>query len=449
MVVNKEIQLYQDVSKKLKLRKVWDLVKMTPHSGQEPIVTCFDTEEMVNNFVATLGRRSGKSASTAITALRELLIPFSNTILLTPSYRNSKILFDEVHKYVLQLNLPVKSINKNQFIIELENGAKFGSFTESNIESALGSRLSLLIVDESQSIKGLMEMLNQHLFPMMLDYGVRDNGTLYAKAVFLGTPRGVGTEFHNLFLKELSDKHWRSFNSPSTCNPLLPRVYIEEQKNVLPDHIYRQEILAEWITTGSGVFFAFDDEHNLYDPKVLTFDKESSYVVGLDFGYSDSTAAILVYVDKTGNYYVHDYYQKNMLPTAKHVENFRKLEERNKGKRNDRFGDPSAAQTILDLRTDHNYDIQKASNKVDASIALINELLAPQGYNKKPKLYINSDLKELIRQIRLITFKDNVSKRSSDPFNKDPEGTHWDLIAALRYAIYTHHRRRLASIAIV
>jgi hypothetical protein len=449
MIVNKEIQLYQNVSKQLKLRKVWDLVKMTPHSGQEPIVQCFDEEDYVNYFVATLGRRSGKSASTAVTALRELLIPYSNTILLTPSYRNSKILFDEVYKYILQLKLPVKSINKNQFIIELENGSKFGSFTESNIESSLGSRLSLLIVDESQSITGLTEMLNQHLFPMMLDYGVKDNGSLYAKAVFLGTPRGVGTEFHNLYLKEKVNQNWRSFNSPSTCNPLLPRKYIEDQKNILPDHVYRQEILAEWITTGSGVFFAFNEDYNLYDPKLLEFTDGSMYVIGLDFGYSDSTAALLVYVDNAGNYFVHDVYQKNMLPTAKHVENFRKLENKNRGKLKERYGDPSAAQLILDLRSDHDYDVQKATNKLDASIALLNELFAPQGMNKKPKLYINRELAELIRQIRLITYKDKVSKRSNDPFNKDPERTHWDLIAALRYAVYTDHRRGLAGIAIV
>jgi hypothetical protein len=447
MIVNDEIRTYQQVSDKVKLSKVWDLVKATPHDGQRPIVEVFDSNHEINHYVIVLGRRSGKSFSTAMIALRELLIPFSNTILLTPSYKNSDIMFKEVLKHVQGLQLPVKSINKNQFTIELENGARFTSVTQTNYESALGSRLSLLIVDESQSIQDLKSIFEEILGPMMLDYGVRESGQLYAKAVFLGTPRGKGTVFHGLFLKEGSHSNWRSFNSPSTCNPLLPKAYLDQQKELLPDHVYRQELLAEWLDTGQGVFHAFSSEYNLYDTSDIYFDSNATYIAGYDWGHSDATAMILIYVDNAGNFYVHDGYQEAARPTKDHVKAFKNMETRNKGILLERYGDPSAAQTMLDLRTQYDYEISRANNKVAAGLACINDLMALQGYDKKPKLYINRNLTELIRQIKMVTYKD--AKSSSDPFNKDPEGSHWDMLAALRYAIYTHFRRELAGMTIV
>lgn len=446
-MINEEIGLYQKISQKVKLRKVWNLLKMTPHAGQEPVVVDFDENPLVNCYVVVLGRRSGKSASTSLIVLRELLIPNSNTILLSPSYKNSSIMFLEVLKHVQALKLPVKQLNKNQFTIELENGAKFTSVTQTNYESALGSRLSLLVVDETQSIPNIKDIYEEILGPMQLDFGTNENGTLYAKSVFLGTPRGVGTAFHALFLKELTHSNWKSYNNPSYCNPLLPKAFLDQQKEILPDHVYRQEIMAEWLSKGSGVFFAYDPDTNLYDPEELIFDITSTYIIGLDWGFGDSTAAILIYTDRSGCYYVHGTYQQAARPTKEHVKSFRGLEDSNHGQLEERFGDPSNPQMMLDLRTQYDYEVQKANNRVAPGIACINDLMAPQGMDKKPKLYINKNLGELIRQIRSVTYKD--AKNSVDPFEKDPEGTHWDLLAALRYAIYSHFRREQAGVVIV
>ncbi len=447
LIVNEEISTYQTMSDKIKLTKVWALIKATPHSGQVQTVIDFDNAPKVNHYCIALGRRSGKSMSTAIMVLRELLTPFSNTILLSPAYKNSDIMFKEVLKHVQKLKLPIKSINKNQFVIELENGSRFTSVTQTNYESALGSRLSLLVVDETQSIEDILTIYEQILSPMFLDYGIKENDSLYAKAVFLGTPRGVGTAFHSLFLKELKHNNWKSYSSPSMCNPLLPRAYLEEQRNILPDHVYRQEILAEWISTGSGVFHAFDPELNLYDPEVITFTKDSVFITGHDFGHTDSTAMLYIYVDRAGNYYVHDAYQQAAKPTKDHVTSFKGLESKNPGTLEERYGDPSAAQTLLDLRMDYDYDIRKANNKIAPGLACINNLMATQGYDKKPKLYINKNLAELIRQVRMVTYKESSS--GTDPFKKDPEGTHWDLLAAFRYAVYSHFRGQEAGLAIL
>lgn len=453
MVVNKEIQMYQQVSDKISLAKVWELLEMTPHSGQAPIIEDFDNNQDVNEFVVCLGRRSGKSLSTALIVIRELLIPFSNTILLTPSYKNSKILFREVLKFVRQLDLPIEEINKGAFSITLKNGASFGSFTQSNVSSALGSRCSLLVVDETQSVSGILDILNQELNPMKLDFGVKANGVLYANTVFLGTPRGRNSEFHDLYLRQDTQSNWKSYQSPSTCNPLLPVEYIEEQRKVLPDLTFRQEFLAEWISTGSGVFYAFDQEANVYDPAELDL-RGTKFINGYDFGLSDATAMVSAYVTNRGDFYVAEAYMKNQLPTKQHLENFRKQDAKFKGSKNvGMFGDPSAAQLMLDLSSTYNYYISKANNKVGPGLQCLNDLMAPQGMNRKPKLFISKHLIDLIHQVSNVEYKNGsgrVGGAGAELFAPPPDRSHhWDLIAALRYCIYTHYRQDAAGAVII
>jgi len=449
-LINKEIQLYLDVSKKIKLRKIWDLLEMTPHEGQQPLIEAFDEDLTKNSFVLTLGRRSGKSVQAGVIAIRELLIPYSNTILLAPSYRNSKVIFDEVYRLVLKLKLPIKSINKNQFTIELENSAKFSALTESNVEAGLGSRCSLLLVDETQSINSIMHILESLIFPMLLDFSVNALGILNANVIFLGTPRGVGSDFHELFLYELTRDNWQSFSSPSHCNPLLPTKYLDDQELILSERAYKQEILAMWLTAGAGVFFAFDLDNNVYNPDELDL-KGSKFITGHDFGALDSTAMVYIYTNNKGEFYAHDTYMANMRTTAQHYKAFYTLAGQDKtAEQEGSYGDPSAAQSMMDLRNTYNYDIQKGYNKIAAGVAIINELLEPQGLDRKPKLFVSSKCKELITQLQLITYRNGAGKQSStgDPFNKH-KLHHFDLVHALRYAIVSHYRQNQAAITVL
>ncbi len=451
MAINEEISTYQVMTDKIKLIKTMALLSISPHGGQLPIVNDIDSNEHpYSNFVMVLGRRVGKTTVASTIAFRELLVPFSSTVLIAPSYRNASILFTLVLEYVNKTKLPVKNVNKNQFIINLDNGSRFVAATQSNIESILGSRVSLVVYDESQSIPDILHIHNQVILPTMLDYGVRSNGQLYAKALFLGTPRNTSTPLHALYLRAESQDSWRSYNAPSSSNPLLPKDFLEEQRMVMPDTTYRNEILAEFTSTGASVFFAFNPEINLYDPTVLVFGEGTRYIIGLDWGFRDSTAAVLVYVTNTGDFYVHAMYQKEGTATRDHVKAFRALEGSSSGTLDTRYGDPSNPQLILDLLTSYDYEVAKANNRVAPAIAVINELFQEQGYDNKPKLFINKGLKELVRQLKVIEYKSTAITGNPDPFKADiAEGTHFDAVHALRYAIYSHYRREQAGIVIV
>ena len=463
IVTNKEVEMYQEAAAKIQLKTIAKMLEFTPHEGQQPLFYAFDMEsDIYNNFVLLFGRRTGKSEVTTVVGIRELFLPFSSTVLLTPVFENAKIIFNNVLKRVEQLGLPVKAINRGSFRLELENGARFSANSAANVEAALGSSNSLIIVDETQSIPDIKRILNQLLVPTLLDYGTRPSGILWAHQMLLGTPRGEENELTDYYYKELTLPNWKSFTAPSTTNPTLPKEYIEQMRQELGDTIFRQEILAEIIGSDANVFHSFDRVINTYvdeePPEDIPEGKtrrnyfvptpESEYICGIDIGWSDSTANVMIYRTPEGRYYVAKAYSKSNTTTKQHISNYKQMEDEMIGTVDVRYGDPAAAQTLNDYITDYDYDVTPAKNDISASIKYLNNLLEPTGANAEPRLYVHEDLGELIRQISRIRYKQVLGKGSKDPFIKDPDGTHWDLIAALRYAIYSD-QYNMASINII
>lgn len=434
---NAEIELYKASTDKIDLKTVAQLLNFTPHKGQQPIFYTFDRQrEIINNIVMVLGRRTGKSISTSIVGVRELLVPYSSTILLTPTFNNAKIIFNEVLKHVQKLKMPIKNINKGAFRFELENGARFSANSEANIESALGTYNSLIIVDEAQSFDNLEHIMNQMLVPTLLDYGTRPSGILYGRQIYLGTPRGEHNLLYTLYNKQDDFYNWKSYNAPSTVNPILPQSYFEQMRAELGEMLYRQEILAEFVGTGKNVFWAYDSL-NEYSDGDVTFSTSTAVIAGIDVGASDSTALVLFYRFPNGEYYLDQAYSQNMTSTSQHIANYRLHESYMLSEPELRYMDPSAAQLIIDYVSDYDYECLSAKNPVQDSIKYINQLLTPTGANNKPKLFINKRLTEVIRQVSRVQWKNDVSKTSKDPFIKDPKKTHWDFVAAIRYALYS------------
>ena len=448
VVTNEEVEMYKKYTDTVTLKAVWQLCGMVPHKGQQDAIYTFDTKiDTTNSYVIAAGRRYGKSVSLSIVAIRELLIPFSATILVCPTFANSRIIFTEVLKLVKKLGLEIDTINRGQFNFTLTNGSRFTANSSANIESALGGKYSLALYEEFQSISNAEVIHKQMIAPTLLDFGTRPSGILYGRQFFIGTSRGIDNQLYDYFCMEQDYSNWKSFTSPSWTNPTLPKSYFDQMRIELGDMLFAQEIEAKFIGMDKNVFYAYDPEINLFDPTTTIFNRHSVYVVGIDIGWSDSTAG--VWIHREGNtYYVSEAYSEAMRATKEHVDSYIEIESKIAGKVDMRYGDPAAAQTLNDYIITYDYMITGADNPVNASIQYINQLLAPTGLNHKPRLYISKELTELQRQLSRVRFKPDISKGSKDPYIKDPKGTHWDLIAALRYAIYSD-RFNIASVNIL
>ena len=103
-------------------------------------------------------------------------------------------------------------------------------------------------------------VINEAAFAPHLDYSWNNViritlADLQGGAMFGGTPKGRNF-FWNLYRlgKDDKQKEWSSWHYTTWDNPYIPRAEIEAMKESLPEIIYRQEVMAEFIDDQGGVF---------------------------------------------------------------------------------------------------------------------------------------------------------------------------------------------------
>ena len=109
------------------------------------------------------------------------------------------------------------------------------------------------------------------------------------KVLFLSTPKGRNW-FYNLHSLDGVNPQYKSFTMTSYDNPLITPSEIDDARLTLPDNVFRQEYLAEFIDGGAGVF------------KELTINNAPSgadrYYAGIDLGRADDYTVLTILNNK-------------------------------------------------------------------------------------------------------------------------------------------------------
>lgn len=223
-------------------------------------------------------------------------------------------------------------------------------------------------------------------------------------------------------------------------NPSLDEEYKNEIKKTYSGAFYERFILGRWCMASGVVYECFSRSKNIINDYTAPFDV--NYVLGIDWGYNNPTAVLLIVVDSDENYTVIDeiYVKKQLIDNS-----FIKL-MKEKG--------------WFELKRDiYSTDIDAAycdSNRPE-NIVLLSELapFAVIGADKKPgsvldgiqivhqlfntgRLKIHSKCVNLINEIENYRWKENKNQDKKD----EPEKKDDHLCDALRYAIYTTITKR-------
>jgi hypothetical protein len=106
---------------------------------------------------------------------------------------------------------------------------------------------------------------------------------------FLSTPKGRN-DFHEFYQRGADSDawpEWASFQAPTVSNPFIDPGEVEEARRSLPERIFAQEYLAQFLDSGGGVFRrvtdAIDDALPT-SPMQAHPDPNGSYVIGVDWG---------------------------------------------------------------------------------------------------------------------------------------------------------------------
>jgi len=114
-------------------------------------------------------------------------------------------------------------------------------------DASRGKHYQRVIINEAAKVPHLQYSWENVIRITLMD--------LTGGAMICSTPRGFDY-FQQLYARGIDplNKQWRSWKIPSWENPYIPREELEEAKATLPELTYRQEIMAEFISSDGMVF---------------------------------------------------------------------------------------------------------------------------------------------------------------------------------------------------
>ena len=311
-------------------------------------------------------RRTGKSLSAGILAFAKLLEPGKQVMVVAPNFTLSSIIWDYVTDIIRNLQLEVDRFNQKDKVVKLINGSTFRLLSANNRDSLVGRAAHLIIVDEAAIIPD-DEYFTRDLRPALSTYPD-------SRALFISTPRGKTNYLYSYYLRgqdpEFED--WGSGLYTWRSNPLLSTKDIEEARHSISNKMFAQEYECDWTTTEMQVY-SLDENRHLQD---LTWVKENlnrfEVIAGLDVGYRDLNAFIVIATDGE-NFYVIDEYISGEVTTSELAENIKELEE--KWEVEMIYIDSAAQQLKADFAYDYDIFCENAIKSVKDGINYLGALI--------------------------------------------------------------------------
>lgn len=254
----------------------------TPTKKQKEIIdACLSPQ--LKYIIGCFGRQAGKSF-TAMNLLLKWSLEDNGSICMwvSPVYSQAKKVFTELTNTISGTGL-TKSINKSELTITFINGSVLYFRSGEREDTLRGYTLNYLVIDEAAYIKD--EVWNTVLRPTVLVQG--------KKVLFISTPKGRNW-FYNLAMRGYTDDYpqYKTFHATSFDTPYITEEELVEAKLTLPETIYKQEILAEFINDGGEVFSNLKINCVLNHYPQYTPDKK--YYGGLDFGRQNDYTVLTI-----------------------------------------------------------------------------------------------------------------------------------------------------------
>lgn len=384
------------------------------------------------NWVHISARRTGKSSGAGVLAFAKLLEPNQQVIVVAPDFNLSSIIWDFTTELIEAFGIETKRFNVKDRVVRLTNDSTIRLLSANNRSSLVGRAANLLIVDEAALIPD-DEYFTRDLRPALSTFPD-------SRALFISTPRGKQNYLYNYFLRgqDSSFPEWGSGLYPWHVNPRLTKKDIDEAARAIPENLFRQEYYCEWATF-EGQIYKLDENEHLRDFTsekaeylISPDDQQFTFIAGLDMGYRDDTAFVVLATDDV-NFFVVDEYVAREGTTSQHAEAMQELID--KWNIETIFIDSAAQQTKADLVYDYDIACTNAVKSVNDGIGYV-QTLAQENH-----LYFDSNNAQH-------SFKSMTAYRWNSKTDKAKPLHDWTshCCDAIRYAIYTHSKSSAVSI---
>lgn len=164
--------------------------------------------------------------------------------------------------------------------LELVGGGSIEFWSLDKPDNIRGKKYGRFIVNEAGMVPNLLDIRNYIISPTLIDY----QGDEY----YAGTPKGMNG-FFSLFNQTSED--WAQWQMSSYSNPHIPPEELDSLKDTMTERAYQQEILAQFLEDGGGVFRGVR-ACAVLEPQEPT--RGGQYVIGVDWGRSNDATVFMV-----------------------------------------------------------------------------------------------------------------------------------------------------------
>ena len=376
-------------------------VKMPLSKPQETI-----TNDPTRFRVVVAGRRFGKTHLSIRELCYHARIPDREVWYVAPTYKMARqIVWKKLKNRLNDLRWTVKT-NETELSISLKNGSTISLKGADNYDSLRGVGLDFIVLDEFADIDP--EAWFETLRPTLADK--------QGRALFIGTPKGIGNWSYELYQNSLEDSNWKSFQYTTVEGGNVTPEEIESAKRDLDERTFRQEFLATFETYSGRIYYSFDRAQNVVDLVLEPKDLDVIYI-GMDFNIDPMSAVIAI--RKGDTLYVIDEIRMYSSNTQEAVD---EIHSRYPTSKKFIYPDPAGSQRktsaggVTDITILKNagwlVKAPRAHTPVRDRINAVNSRLC--GSNGIRHLYISSKCKYTIEGLERHTYKEGTSQPDKD-----------------------------------
>lgn len=255
-----------------------------PHPNQKKIHDSINKENH-KYYVINIGRQFGKT----LLAINQMLFWALNNksiriAWVSPIYKQSKKVFDDTYKAFAKRPEIYRKVNQSELVLEYITGSTIQFFSAERYDNIRGFTFDYLVCDE-------FAFMDEKAWTEVLRATVLVKGK---KVLLISTPKGKN-HFYKMYQLDGINEQYKSFTMTSYHNPMINPKEIDDAKLTLPDMVFRQEYLAEFV----------DGTATLFNNRQLSDNKANGRAfAGIDLGRADDYSVLSIFNEKGEQFYI-------------------------------------------------------------------------------------------------------------------------------------------------
>ena len=240
-------------------------INALPHAGQKEV-----HNSDARFKVLSAGRRWGKTRL-GVNECLDAASKGGRAWWVSPSYKTSEVGWRPLRQ--IARKIPGAEVRLGDRQVNFPGGGFVAVRSADNPDSLRGEGLDFVVMDECAFMQ--KEAWTEAIRPALSDR--------LGKALFISTPKGRNWFWENYQRGINGEEGWQSWQFPTSTNPFIDKGEIEAARRDLPEIIFRQEYLAEFVDDQGGVFRRVQ-EAAVLSPQEPENGKQ--YVAGVDVAAS-------------------------------------------------------------------------------------------------------------------------------------------------------------------